>query len=79
MCEELAKRILEEVCETDEIFEDYDMDLVEEGYLDSFGILNIIIRIEEEMGIQLSPTDVNKEDINTVKKFTEFLTQISNK
>lgn len=79
MCEELAKRILEEVCETDEIFEDYDMDLVEEGYLDSFGILNIILKIEEEMGIQLSPTDVNKEDINTVKKFTEFLTQISNK
>lgn len=71
--EKLACEILEDTCETDEIFDDYDLDLIESGYLDSFALLNIIVNIEEKMGIRLQPTDINKKDICTVNSFIEFL------
>lgn len=71
--EEIAKLILENVCDTDEIFDDYDMDLFEEGYLDSFGVLSIILEIEKEMGVVLQPTDIQKENILTVNNFIKFL------
>lgn len=71
--EQFAREILEDTCETDEIFEDYDMDLIEAGYLDSFALLNIIIGIEKKMGIRLQPTDIKKDDVKTVNQFIEFL------
>ena len=39
--EQIARTVLEDACETDEIFEDYDMDLLDTGYLDSFALLEI--------------------------------------
>lgn len=71
--ERIAREILEDTCETDEIFEDCDMDLIEAGYLDSFAMLNIIVNIEQKLGIRLQPTDINKSDINTVNSFVKFL------
>lgn len=71
--EQFAREILEDTCETDEIFEDYDMDLIEAGYLDSFALLNIIIGIEKKMGIRLQPTDIKKDDVKTVNQFIGFL------
>ena len=77
--EQLARDILESTCETDEIFEDYDMDLLDAGYLDSFSLLNIIVEIEDKMGIALQPTDMKKDNIRTVNDMTRFLEQIGGK
>ncbi len=71
--EVIARDILESTCETDEIFEDYDMDLIDSGYLDSFAMLNIIVEIESKMGIRLQPTDLTKDDIRTINSFIRFL------
>lgn len=77
--EQLARNILESTCETDEIFEDYDMDLLDAGYLDSFSLLNIIVEIENKMGIVLQPTDIKKDNIRTVNDMIRFLEQIGDK
>lgn len=74
--ERIAREILEGVCETDEIFEDYDMDLIEEGFIDSFAVLNVILAIEEETGIKLQPTDIKKEDISSINNLINFLGNI---
>lgn len=74
--ERIAREILERVCETDEIFEDYDMDLIEEGFIDSFAVLNVILAIEEETGIKLQPTDIKKEDISSINNLINFLGNI---
>lgn len=71
--EKMAREILADTCETDEIFEDYDMDLIDAGYLDSFALLNVIVEIEKRMGIRLQPTDIRKEDFSSVNKFIAFL------
>ena len=77
--EEKAREIIESVCETDEIFEDCDMDLIEEGYLDSLGVLSIILKIDETFNKRLSPADINREDISTVNNFIAFITKITHK
>lgn len=71
--EKIAKEILEKICETDEIFEDCDMDLIEEGYMDSFSLVSIILELETKYGLVLQPTDIKKEEISTVNNFIHFL------
>ena len=77
--EQMARDILESTCETDEIFEDYDMDLLDAGYLDSFSLLNIIVEIDAKTGIALQPTDIKKDNIRTVNEMIRFLTELCNK
>ncbi|MBC5687536.1 D-alanine--poly(phosphoribitol) ligase subunit 2 [Mediterraneibacter sp. NSJ-55] len=70
---EIALKILEEACETDEVREDEELDLFEAGYLDSLGIVSVLLGIEEKCGIRLQPTDIQKEDISTVTNFVKYL------
>lgn len=70
---EIAMDILEEVCETDEVREDADLDLLEAGLLDSLAVISIILSIEKKMNIKLQPTDFEKKDISTVNNLAAFL------
>lgn len=72
----LARGILEEVCETDEIFDDYDMDLIEEGFIDSFSVLAVIMAVEDKMGIRLQPSELSKDSIRTVNNVIELIGQL---
>ena len=69
----IARDILEEVCETNEIFEDLDMDLFETGYLDSFALLDIVVEIEDRLDIKVNSNDINKDKCKSVNMFTAFL------
>ena len=69
----IALDIMEEICETDEIREDPDLDLMDAGLIDSLSTINIILLIEDKLGLKLQPTDFTKEDISTVNNFISFL------
>lgn len=71
--EDLGLEIMEEICETDEIKEDLDLDLFEAGLIDSLSTINIILSLEEKLGVKLQPTDFEKNDITTVNNFINFL------
>lgn len=71
--ENLALEIMEEICETDEIKEDLDLDLFDAGLIDSLSTINIILLLEEKLGVRLQPTDFEKNDITTVNNFIKFL------
>ncbi|MDR5587603.1 D-alanine--poly(phosphoribitol) ligase subunit DltC [Clostridium aquiflavi] len=62
-----------EVTGNDEIAEDLDLDLFEAGLLDSLAIIEMLLQIEEKLGIKLQPTDLEREDMSTVNRLTEFL------
>lgn len=70
---DLALEIMEEICETDEIKEDLDLDLFDAGLIDSLSTINIILLLEEKLGIKFQPTDFEKNDITTVNNFVKFL------
>lgn len=62
-----------EVIGNDEIAEDLDLDLFEAGLLDSLAIIEVLLKIEEKLGIKLQPTDLERDDMSTVNKLTTFL------
>ena len=74
--EKIAREILEEACETDEIFEDCEMDLFDTGYLDSFAILTVILEIETRLNIKLQATDIDKDQVCTVNAFVNFVKEL---
>ncbi|MGN9162523.1 D-alanine--poly(phosphoribitol) ligase subunit DltC [Clostridium sulfidigenes] len=65
--------IFEEVTGTDEIREDLDLDLFEAGLLDSLGIIEVLLKIEEVFGIKLQPTDLERKDMATTNNLIAFL------
>lgn len=69
----LAIEIMENVCETDEVSEDLDMDLFEAGLIDSLSVINILLEVENKLGIRLQITDLEKSDISTINNFETFL------
>lgn len=71
--ENLALEIMEEICETDEIKKDLDLDLFDAGLIDSLSTINIILLLEEKLGVRLQPTDFERNDITTVNNFIKFL------
>ncbi|MEO2679194.1 D-alanine--poly(phosphoribitol) ligase subunit DltC, partial [Clostridium butyricum] len=62
-----------EVTGNDEIAEDLDLNLFDAGLLDSLAIIEVLLKIEENLGIKLQPTDLEREDMSTVNKMTAFL------
>ena len=71
--EEKILDLLEEICEDDIIREERDMDLFEEDILDSLEFAELLTRIEEETGVIISPSEVVRDDINTVNKILELV------
>ncbi|MDO5515964.1 MAG: D-alanine--poly(phosphoribitol) ligase subunit DltC [Clostridium sp.] len=65
--------IFTEVTGSDEIADDLDLNLFEAGLLDSLAIIEVLLQIEEKLGIKLQPTDLEREDMSTVNKLTSFL------
>lgn len=65
--------IFEEVTGTDEIREDLDLDLFEAGLLDSLGIIEVLLKLEEVFNIKLQPTDLERKDMATVNNLVSFL------
>lgn len=71
--EEKLLEILVGICDDESIRKDKDMDLIEEGLLDSLDIVELLIAIEDKFGITLSPTEYEKEELSTVRKIEEIL------
>ena len=65
--------IFTDVTGSDEIADDLDLNLFEAGLLDSLAIIEVLLQIEERLGIKLQPTDLEREDMSTVNKLTTFL------
>ncbi len=66
--EEKLLEILEDICEDDVVREERDLDLFEDDLLDSLGFAELLVRIEDELGIVISPSEVTREDLNTTNK-----------
>lgn len=71
--EEKVLNMLIEVTANDDIAEEKDLDLFEAGLLDSLGIIEVLLKIEEVFGLRLQPTDLEKKDMATVNNLIEFL------
>ena len=75
--EEKILQILAVKCgvEPEDLSEDMDIDMFEEGLLDSFAMLGLIVDFEEQLGIKIEITEIERKDINTPNKVIEHLSK----
>ena len=71
--EEKLFSILEEICDDEIVREDKDVDLFETDLIDSLGVVSFMVAIEEEFGITLAPTEIEREEFNTPNKIISYL------
>lgn len=71
--EEKVLSLLEEICEDDAVREDMDLDLFEEDLLDSLAFTELLVAIEEQFGIVISPSEVERKDVETPAKIIELI------
>ena len=64
--EEKMLDMLEEVCGDEEVRDHRDEDLFELGFLDSMAAGELLVDIEDEFGVSIAPTEVEREEMNTV-------------
>jgi D-alanine--poly(phosphoribitol) ligase subunit 2 len=61
-------QLLASVSETDEVFSDLDLPLYENQILDSMRTVQLILMIEEEFGIKVSPAEFERESWRTPRE-----------
>lgn len=66
--------ILAELCADDVVKEDLDIDLREEGLIDSLDYIELLAQIEEEFGLVLSPSELTREEMSTPRKILKTIT-----
>ena len=69
--ENLEEQIIDlivDITGEDEIGDYRDDDLFEEDVLDSLGAIELLVRIKERFGVSIAPTELEREEMNTVNK-----------
>ena len=72
--EERILEILEEICEDEVVYEDKDINFKEEGLMDSLAFVELLVRLEE-FGIEVAPTEVTYEEIDTPNKINKYVSE----
>lgn len=64
---------LAEITGEDEIKKNPEIELFSSGLLDSFGIIQLFVAIQEELNIEIAPTEVDREMWATPNKIIAYL------
>ena len=72
MIREVILNQLAEITGEDEIKRNPDIELFN-GLLDSFGIIQLFVAIQEELNIEVAPTEVDREMWSTPNKIIAYL------
>ena len=70
--------ILEEITGED-LREESNINLFDSGRLDSLGIIELIVAIEENFNLKLDPAIVSRKDIETPNKLIKYLQNMQDK
>lgn len=73
MVKEQVLDMLEEICEDDVVREDLDINMKEEGLMDSLAFVEMLVRIEEIFGLSIAPTEVTYEEIDVPNKVISYI------
>lgn len=65
--------ILERICEDDIVRSNPDIDLFETDLMDSLGFAELLADIEDELGILIAPSEVDRSTFNTPNRILAYL------
>ncbi|MGN0071253.1 MAG: D-alanine--poly(phosphoribitol) ligase subunit DltC [Atopobiaceae bacterium] len=66
--DEVAQKVIDLLCDIsgeDDVADNMDTDLFEEGYLDSMGAIELLVALEDDLGVSIAPTEVDRSEMNT--------------
>lgn len=72
--EELTANILgliEEISGDDIVYDERDIDLFEEDLFDSMAAIEFLVTLEDEFGVAIAPTELERSEMNTPNKIVE--------
>ncbi|MBO0474700.1 D-alanine-poly(phosphoribitol) ligase subunit 2 [Enterococcus sp. DIV0840] len=69
--EETILDILEEIAGTDEVKENRDVDLFEEGLMDSLATVQLLVEIDGQLDVQVPVSEFDRDLWNTPNKVIE--------
>lgn len=67
--------ILENICGDEIVKEDPDINLLEEDLIDSLDYVTLLLDIQDEFGVVLSPSEFTREEMDTPNKIIETLSK----
>lgn len=73
MIREKILEILAYLCDTKEIKNNPDIEIFKEGLLDSFGTIEFFVALQEQLNIDVAPTEVDREMWATPNKIIAYL------
>ena len=71
---ELEQKVLDlivDICNDDGVYDERDLDLFEEGLFDSMAAIEFLVALEDEFGISIAPTELEREEMNTPTKIID--------
>lgn len=66
------------ICEDDVVKEDPDINIVEEGLIDSLGYIELLMQIEEKTGVVIAPAEYSREQMDTPNKIVAIVVAKTN-
>ena len=69
--------VLERITGTDQVRRDLDVALFDQGMLDSLGMVELILALSEELSIDISPAEIEREQWATPRRIIAYLQQRS--
>lgn len=72
MEEEIIDMIIE-ITDEENIRDNLDINLFENDMLDSLGYTELLVAIDEKFGIELSPTEIKREMVDTPNKIVKLI------
>lgn len=65
--------LLAKICEDDVVKQDPGTELFESGLMDSLGFAEFLVGLDEQFDIVISPSEVERKDIDTPEKILELI------
>ncbi|MDD5823945.1 MAG: D-alanine--poly(phosphoribitol) ligase subunit DltC [Firmicutes bacterium] len=65
--------IIEEICGDEIVRENPDINLVDEGLIDSLDYISMLIEFESAFGLHMSPSDLTREEMATPNRIIKVV------
>lgn len=73
---EKVLQVIAEVCQDDVVKEENDLDLFDSGLIDSFGTVELLVKFEEQLDINVPITEFDRDTWNTPNAIVERLNEL---
>ena len=73
---EKVLQVIAEVCQDDVVKEELDLDLFDSGLIDSFGTVELLVKFQDQLDINVPITEFDRDTWNTPNAIVDRLNEL---